>query len=82
MMDVLDEDELGDLQPLGSGKYSPLYKTLIVLKVGQGLVVYYSEWKVKYSPYSTIRKVEETYNRKFEYGRHPNGEGWLVKRLK
>lgn len=81
-MDVLNEDELGGLQPLSGGTYSPLYKNLVVLQVGHAIILYYAEWTVKYSPYITIRKVEKTYGRKYQYGHHPQKQGWLIKRVR
>ena len=80
-MEILNADEIGDLLPLGRGRFSELYKNLIILKVGQAISICYSDWKIKTTPYRTIRNVEKAYGRQFEYGHHPDGSGWLVKRV-
>lgn len=80
-MEILTADESKDLHPLGSGRFSELYKKLILIEMGQTILIRHADWKVKITPYGTIRKVEKTYARKFEYGRHPDGDGWMVKRV-
>jgi len=79
-MKILNEDEAGELRPLGRGKFTWLYKSLMLLKVGEAIVIEFDDWKTKEPPYRTIRTAAKNLNREFDYGRHPDGNGWVVKR--
>ncbi len=79
-MKILSVEEAEGLEPLGKGRFTWLYSDLSLLKVGEGLVISYTDWKTNTTPYATIRKVAKNLNRTFNYGRHPDGSGWLVKR--
>jgi hypothetical protein len=80
-MNILNADEAKDLQPLGGGKFNWLSKKLVLLKMGEAIEIRYTEWKGKSTPYKTIRTAAKNLNRDFDYGRHPDGSGWLVKRV-
>jgi len=80
-MKKLNAEEADGLEPLGKGKHNWLYKELILLQPREGIVIRFSDWKTKKPPYETIRNVEKNLKRKFSYGRHPDGSGWLVKRV-
>ncbi|MCF8463895.1 MAG: hypothetical protein K9G41_03580 [Flavobacteriales bacterium] len=80
-MKILSAKEAEGLEPLGKGRYNWLYADLMLLKVGEAVEIRYDDWKTKTSPYATIRKVAKNLNRRFNYGRHPDGSGWLVKRV-
>jgi hypothetical protein len=80
-MKILNSDEAEGLEPLRGGRFTWLYKKLVLLKVGEALVIRYADWNTKSTPYKTIRRVAKNLNRTFNYGRHPDGSGWLVKRV-
>lgn len=80
-MKILNPDEADGLHPLGKGRYNWLYKQLIQLPIGAAIEIPYSDWKTKTPPYETIRTAAKNLNRQFDYGRHPDGSGWLVKRV-
>ncbi len=80
-MKILNADEAADLHPLGKGRFNWLYKRLVLLKVGEAIEIPYTDWKTKTPPYETIRTAAKNLNRDFDYGRHPDGSGWLVKRV-
>lgn len=81
-MKILPPDEASGLQPMKSGNYNWLYKRLMLLKIGEGIAIAFSDWKTKNTPYATIRRAAKKLKREFDYGRHPDGSGWLVKRVK
>lgn len=81
-MKILNSDEADGLEPLGKGKYNWLYKRLMLIAVGEAIVIHYDDWKGKSTPYKTIRTAAKNLKRDFNYGRHPDGSGWLVKRVK
>ena len=80
-MKILDANEAEDLEPLGRGKQNWLYKKLILLKMGEAIAIRFSDWNTKTTPYKTIRTAAKNLKRSFNYGRHPDGSGWLVKRV-
>lgn len=53
----------------------------MLLKIGDVILIRFSDWKTKTNPYRTIGRAAKNMNRKFEYGEHPDGSGWLVKRV-
>jgi len=75
-------EEAKELVPMRKGKFNWVYQKLMLLKVGEALAIDYKEWKTKNTPYVTIRKAAKNLGREFDYGRHPDGSGWLVKRVK
>jgi hypothetical protein len=80
-MKILSAEEAEGLHPLGKGRFTWLYKRLITLKVGEAIAIPFDEWKAKEPPYRTVRKAANNLGRDFNYGRHPDGSGWLVKRV-
>ncbi len=80
-MKLLSTEEAAELQPIKKGKHSWLYKKLILIKVGEGIVIRFADWKTKSNPYRTIRTAAKNMKREFDYGLHPDGSGWLVKRV-
>jgi hypothetical protein len=80
-MKILDANEAEGLEPLGRGKQNWLYKKLTLLKVDEAIAIRFSDWNTKTPPYKTIRTVAKNLKREFNYGRHPDGSGWLVKRV-
>ena len=80
-MKKLSKEEAKNMIPMGRGRFSWLYKALLTLDNGEGLIIKNDDWKGKTSPYPTIRRVSKKYHLKFEYGRMPDGTGWLVKRI-
>ena len=74
-------EEAKELIPLRKGKHNWVYKKLMLLKVGEALGIGFSDWKTKSTPYATIRRAAKHLDRKFDYGHHPDGSGWLVKRV-
>ena len=81
-MRIYNKEEAKELHPLKKGNHNWLYKALLLLEVGQAIGIDQKEWKTSNTPYATIRRVAEKLGREFDYGRHPDGSGWLVKRLK
>ncbi len=82
MVKFLNEEQAADLIPIKKGKYTWLYKELAKLKVGQAIVIETGDWKTKSLPYKTVRVAGRALNMTFDYGRMPDGNGWLVKRIK
>ncbi len=80
-MKILNPDEAEELEPLKGGRFTWLYKKLALLMVGEALVIRYEDWNTKSNPYRTIRRAAKNLKRNFNYGRHPDGSGWLVKRV-
>jgi hypothetical protein len=80
-MIILTAEEAEGLQPLGKGKFTWLYKQLVLLQVGEAIVIPYGDWKTKEPPYRTIRTAAKNLTRTFDYGHHPDGNGWMVKRM-
>lgn len=80
-MKKLNSEEAEGLEPLGGGRHNWLYKELMLLKPGEAIIIRYNDWKTKRPPYETIRTAAKNLKRTFNYGRHPDGSGWLVKRV-
>jgi len=80
-MKIIDANEADGLEPMGRGRFTWLYKRLMLLQVGEAIAIPYGDWKTKTSPYRTIRTAAKNLKRQFDYGRHPDGSGWLVKRV-
>ena len=53
----------------------------MTLEIGEAIIIEKDDWKGKSTPYRIIRRAAKKFNRKFDYGRHPKGSGWLVKRV-
>jgi hypothetical protein len=81
-MKELSPEEAAELQPMKSGKHNWLYKKLSVMQVNAGIIIRFADWKTKNTPYATIRRAAKNLKREFDYGRHPDGSGWLVKRVR
>lgn len=79
-MKILSAEEAAGLEPLGKGRYTWLYKKLILLNLGEAITIRFEDWKTQTTPYRTIRTAAKNLNRDFDHGRHPDGTGWLVKR--
>ncbi len=80
-MKLLNKEEAAQVEPIGKGKYNWLYKKLALIDTGEGIIIRFSDWKTKTKPYVTIKRAAKNLNRKFIYGLHPDGSGWLVKRV-
>ncbi len=80
-MQILDENEAKDLNPVRPGRYTMLYSKLLQLKPQQALIISPTEWKTKTLPYATIRRVAKNTGFKFDYGRTPDGKNWMAKRV-
>ena len=81
-MKKLTAEEAKDLIPLKPGKHNWVYKHTMQLKVGEALIVRYEDWKTKNTPYTTFRTVAKNTGFVLDFGRMPDGSGWLVKRVK
>ena len=81
-MKKLTVEEASKLIPMKKGKHTWLYIELMQLKPGEGIIINRADWKTKTTPYKTIRGAEGVLKMTFEYGRMPDGSGWLVKRVK
>lgn len=79
-MKKLSVEEAKEIQPLKRGKYNWLYKQLMLLQTGEAILIRYTDWKTKTSPYETIRTAARNLKRTFDYGLNPDGSGWVVKR--
>lgn len=75
-------EEAKDLKPLGKTRTSPVNLAIFALQPGEAVQIEASEWKRKTPPTLGIKKLALKLGRKFEYGRSPDGNGWLVKRTK
>jgi len=80
-MEILSAEEADGLHPLGKGRFTWLYRKLLTLKVGEAIAIPFDDWKTKDPPYRSIRNAAKNSKRQFDYGRHPDGSGWLVKRV-
>ncbi|MCG3164567.1 MAG: hypothetical protein POELPBGB_00321 [Bacteroidia bacterium] len=80
-MKKLTAEEAKNIIPLKPGKYTLLYSQLIQLKPGEALIITTCDWVTNKPPYETIRRVMKNTGLKLEYGRMPDGSGWLVKRV-
>lgn len=80
-MKKITSEEFDNLKLHGKGSQSPLYNALLKLKPGEALIIYKTEWHVKYPPTTTVNKVMRKYNYKFESGALPDRTGWAVKRV-
>ena len=65
----------------GRGSSSPLYVALVNLKVGEGLIIYKTEWHVKYPPTAIFNRIERKLGYRLERGALPDRTGWAVKRV-
>lgn len=81
-MKILNAEEASELQPMGRGRFNWLYKKLMLLKEGEAIIIRFTDWKTKNTPYKTIRLAAKNLKREFDYGRYPDGSGWLVKRVR
>lgn len=79
-MKKLPPDEAANINPLGRGKHSWLYREMAQLKQGEAIIVEHKEWKGKREPYAVMRKAAQNLNYKITYGRMPDRTGWIVKR--
>jgi hypothetical protein len=52
------------------------------LQPGEAVQIEATEWKRKTAPTLGIKKLAAKLGRKFDYGRSPDGNGWLIKRTK
>ncbi len=53
-MKMLSIEEASELHPMRKGKYNWLYKKLMLLKTGEGIVILFTDWKTKTTPYLTL----------------------------
>ena len=81
IMKKFTAEEAQNLKPLPSGRYSLVYSLILQLQPGEALLITPKDWVTKTTPYQTIRKVIKNTGYKLEYGRMPDGSGWLVKRV-
>ena len=58
-----------------------LHEDLMTLEIGEAFLISNNEGKIITPPYAIIKKVSEVLQLKFEYGRMPDGSGWLVRRV-
>ncbi len=82
MIRYLTAEESANLSPLKSGKRTWLYAAIAPLEVGQSLVFPITDWRGKTTPYLSIRNAAKKLGYTLEYGRHPNGKEYLIKRQK
>lgn len=80
-MKRLSPEEVANLHPIKGGRHTWLHKELHMIELGAGLIIHNKDWNGKRPPYEVIRRVAKKLSRKFEYGRLPDGTGWLVKRI-
>lgn len=81
-MKKLSSDEFDALPLHGKGSSSPLYNKLLNLQVGEALIILKTEWYVKYSPTTTMNRIERTRGYQFQRGALADRSGWAVKRVK
>ncbi len=81
-MHILSEEEAQLIGTIKQGRNSLLRKNLLVLKVGQVLFLPNNEWAGAHPPYHVARRIATQTGAKFDYGRKPDGSGWLFKRVK
>jgi uncharacterized protein (DUF2249 family) len=74
-------EEAKNLKPMPAGRYSLVYSMIVQLQPGEALLITPQDWVTKTTPYKTIRKVMKNTGYKLEYGRMPDGSGWIVKRI-
>lgn len=74
-------EEAKNLKPLPKGRYTLIYSMIVQLQAGEALLITPQDWVTKNTPYETIRRVMKNTGLKLEYGRMPDGSGWLVKRI-
>ena len=63
------------------GRNTWLHGYISALKVGESFSFAFEDWKVKALPYLNIRNSAKKLGITVQYGRHPNGKGYLVKRV-
>ena len=80
-MKKLSAEEAKNVHPVGKGKFTWLYKELIQLAVNEAIIINNQDWKTKTGPYPTIKRAAKNTHFQFEYGRMPDGSGWIVKRV-
>jgi hypothetical protein len=81
-MKKFSAEEAKDLKPLGKTRTSPVNLAVFALQVGEAVQIETTEWKRKTAPTLGIKKLAAKLGRKFDYGRSPDGNGWLIKRTK
>ena len=81
-MKKINAEEAAKIVIIRTGKSTWLYKELAKLAVGEALIIENADWKTKLPPYRTIRNAAKTLKMKFDYGKMPDGSGWVVKRVK
>jgi hypothetical protein len=80
-MHILSEEEALQTNIIKQGRNSLLRKNLLTLKVGQVLFLPNKEWQGAHPPYHIARRIAAQTEAKFDYGRKPDGTGWLFKRV-
>jgi len=81
-MKILNEDELGQLSPLGRGKNTNVRIWLARLEVGKTLVIEKGkDWITKNPPYFTVRRYAKRSGRSYTYGKLARDVGWYVTRV-
>lgn len=80
-MHILTEEESKNTGMIKQGRNSHLRQMLLQLNTGQTLLLLKNEWRAANPPYHVARRIAKQTARKFEYGKHPDGTGWLFKRL-
>jgi hypothetical protein len=81
-MKEITSEEFDKLKLHGRGSSGPLYNRLLKMKVGDGLIIYKSEWKPKYPPTAILNRLEKKFGLRFERGALADRTGWAVKRVK
>ena len=80
-MKKLNTDQAAEITPVTNGRTTKVWAALTELLPGEGLVITRNDWKAKHPPYKVAKRVGIKTNRKFEWGRMPDGSGWLIKRV-
>lgn len=81
-MDKITKEDFNKLSLHGKGSSSTVYNSIFKLKVDEALIIYKTEWYVKYHPSLIIKRIEKKYGFKYEFGSLADRSGWAVMRIK
>src|SRR5437879_1252927 len=80
-MKKLTIEEYEQLSVKGKGRSSPVFNSIINLKIGEALLIEKKDWNRKAAPGTLVRYIEKKQNVKFTCCAIENGNGWVVKRI-
>jgi hypothetical protein len=80
-MKKLTTAEYEQLSVKGKGRSSPVFNSIINLKIGEALLIEKKDWNRKAAPGTLVRYIEKKQKIKFTCCAIENGNGWVVKRI-